>query len=285
MRDILRIARFIAEHPLTRDHRLAAWQRVVGWQVTSRARSEVIVPWLGGLRLSARRGMRGITGNIYAGVHEFRDMMLTMHFLRPGDLFLDVGANVGSYAMLASGISGASTWSFEPDPVTLGYLARNVSLNDLGKLVTIFDCALGDADGDVPFSIGLDTNNKVLTEGSDDPVRVVRQRRLDGLTRDVTPTMMKMDTEGHEDHVFAGAQDTLDREGLRIIVAETVSPTVKAMLLDRQFVQGYYDPTTRVLSRDPNTYRSFNSCWIRDWDFVQARLLEAAPVEVLGRKI
>ena len=184
LRDILHIAKFIASHPLTRDQQFAAWRRVVAWQLKSRTRAEVIVPWLGGRSLAACRGMRGITGNIYAGVHEFRDMMLTVHFLRPGDLFLDIGANVGSYAILASGVSGATTWAFEPDPVTLGFLARNVALNDLGDLVKTFDCALGDADGEVCFTVGFDTNNKVLTDPTGEHVRRVEQRRLDGLTTD-----------------------------------------------------------------------------------------------------
>ena len=76
-------------------------------------------PWIGGQRLSIRRGMRGATGNIYVGLHEFADMMLTLNFLREGDLFLDIGANVGSYTVLASGICRAVTWAFEPDPGTV----------------------------------------------------------------------------------------------------------------------------------------------------------------------
>ncbi len=285
MRDILHIAKFIASHPLTRDQQFAAWWRVVSWQLKSRMSSEVIVPWLGGRSLAACRGMRGITGNIYAGVHEFRDMMLTMHFLRPGDLFLDIGANVGSYAILASGVSGATTWAFEPDPVTLGFLARNIALNELGDLIQTFDCALGDADGEVCFTVGLDTNNKVLTESDGENVRRVPQRRLDGLTNGASPIMIKMDTEGHEDHVFSGARETLARDGLRVIIAETVSPAVQDMLMAQGFVQGYYDPKSRLLSRRPNALKSFNSCWVRDWDFVQTRLLEAPAVEVLGSYI
>ncbi len=65
---------------------------------------EVIVHWIGGTRLAARRGMTGLTGNIYAGLHEFADMAFLLHFLRPSDLFADVGANVGSYTILASGV-------------------------------------------------------------------------------------------------------------------------------------------------------------------------------------
>jgi hypothetical protein len=53
---------------------------------------------------SSVTGMTGATQNIYVGLQEFVDIMLTLHFLRKGDLFLDMGANVGSYTILASGV-------------------------------------------------------------------------------------------------------------------------------------------------------------------------------------
>jgi FkbM family methyltransferase len=229
--------------------------------------------------------MRGVTGNIYAGVHEFNDMMLTVHALRPGDLFVDIGANVGSYSILAAGVSGATTWAFEPDPVTIGYLARNVALNDLGARVTIFEYALGDTDGEVSFTIGLDTNNKVLADASGGNARRVQQRRLDGLTANAAPFMIKMDTEGHEEFVFLGGQATLACESLRVLIAETVSPQAETMLKERGFMRGYYDPNTRKLSQIPTGLQSVNSLWIRDWEFVQARVASADAVQVLGRRI
>ena len=94
--EICRINTFLATHPLTKHRRLPAMARVLRWQIASRIK-EVIVHWIGGTRLAARRGMTGLTGNIYAGLHEFADMAFLLHFLRPSDLFADVGANVGSY--------------------------------------------------------------------------------------------------------------------------------------------------------------------------------------------
>ena len=108
--------------------------------------------------------MTGATGNIYTGLHEFTDMMLTLHFLRRGDLFLDIGANVGTYAVLASGVCGADTWAFEPDPGTVSDLKRNLAINGLEELVTVYDIALGASEGEVGFTIGLDTANRVISD-------------------------------------------------------------------------------------------------------------------------
>lgn len=61
--------------------------------------------------------------------------MVPLHFLRPGDLFLDIGANVGTYTVLASGVCGGKIMAFEPDPRTLRHLQRNIELNQLENLV------------------------------------------------------------------------------------------------------------------------------------------------------
>jgi hypothetical protein len=76
--------RFLATHLLTRDHRFAAFARLIRWQIQSRLSDEVVVPWIAGARLAVRRGMTGATGNIYAGLHEFADMAFLLHFLRRG---------------------------------------------------------------------------------------------------------------------------------------------------------------------------------------------------------
>ena len=48
--------------------------------------------------------MTGATGNIYCGLYEFLDMAFLLHFLRNGDLFGDIGSNIGSYTVLATGL-------------------------------------------------------------------------------------------------------------------------------------------------------------------------------------
>jgi hypothetical protein len=96
------VFRFISCHPFTHDHRIKAFARLVGWQIKSRFRRELIVSWIANQKLAVRRGMAGATGNIYTGLHESADMMFLLHFLRRGDLFLDIGANVGSYTDAAN---------------------------------------------------------------------------------------------------------------------------------------------------------------------------------------
>ena len=109
IRTLTSLARAFATHPLTQDAPLRAWARFTLWQVRSRLQDEIHLPWIGGQRLAVRRGMTGATGNIYVGLLEFPDMMFPLHFLQEDDLFLDIGANVGCYTILASGVCRAKT--------------------------------------------------------------------------------------------------------------------------------------------------------------------------------
>jgi len=278
------LANVFATHPLTREAPLSAWGRFASWQIRSRIQDEVIVPWIAGQKLAVRRGMLGATGNIYLGLNEFADMMFPLHFLREGDLFLDIGANVGSYSVLASGVCRARTWAFEPDPLTAGYLRRNVAINALRALVTVHECALGPISGEVKFTVGLDTVNKVASAEAAD-VRVVQQRRLDDVVDGAEPLMIKMDVEGYEEDVLRGAQSTLANPSLKVIELETVTPGIEATMREHYFERVWYDPFQHVLGSPPNAFKAENTLFIRDQSFVKARLATAKKIHVLGRAI
>lgn len=80
---------FIRNHPLGSRPKLRATNNCLGWQLRSRMRpGPHAVSFVGDTRLLVSCGMHGATGNIYCGLHEFEDMALVMHFLRPSDLWL-----------------------------------------------------------------------------------------------------------------------------------------------------------------------------------------------------
>jgi FkbM family methyltransferase len=284
MATLMDLHRFFSTHPLTHAAPLKAWARFLSWQLRSRLQEELIVPWIAGQRLAVRRGMTGATGNIYVGLHEFADMMLPLHFLREGDLFLDIGANVGSYTVIGSGVCRAATWAFEPDPDTVRHLKRNVAVNGLEGLVTIYERALGGTQSEISFTVGLDTINRVASVGEKN-VRMVRQERLDALIGTAKPIMIKIDVEGYEEEVLRGAQDLLAKECLNVVELETVTPAINKMLLNNRFERAYYDPFSRRLERKLIGAFSSNSVFVRDWALVNARLMAARKIEVLGQAI
>ena len=59
------------------------------------------IPFTDRARLLVSRGMYGATQNVYCGLNDFEDMSFVLHYLRQDDIFLDVGANIGAYTVLA----------------------------------------------------------------------------------------------------------------------------------------------------------------------------------------
>jgi FkbM family methyltransferase len=274
---------FIARHPLCRGRLMSAFGRYFRWQVESRIRSEIEFEWIEGAKLLAKRGMTGATGNIYCGLHEFVEMGFLLHLLRPNDLFLDIGANIGSYTILASKVCGARAVAFEPDPETARALRRNIAMNHLDALAIVREIALGGHTGDVAFTIGLDAMNRVA--GADDKsVRMVPVRRLDDIPDAAAPTLIKLDVEGFEEQVLAGASGVLASPSLLALQSELCSPVVQETLKSFGFEAVFYDPFRRAASSTPFGYTS-NSLFIRNFEAVKRRLVQAPSRTVVGRSL
>ena len=88
---IFNVLSFILNHPLNKNKKLEAITRYIKWQIGSRLVSGAIAfEWVNGTKFLVKPGDAGLTGNIYTGLHEFTDMSLLLHFLRDGDLFVDI---------------------------------------------------------------------------------------------------------------------------------------------------------------------------------------------------
>lgn len=273
---------FILSHPLTKRQPGRALARYVGWQVGSRLRGEHRHRWIEGATLVVRNGMTGATGNIYCGLHEFADMGFLLHFLRPDDVFLDIGANVGTYTVLSSKVCGARTHAFEPDPGTIGHLRRNVAANGIEDRVVLHETALGAADGKAHFTVGHDTTNRIAAEG-DTQVRTVRLAKLDTIPEARRACFIKLDVEGHEADVLAGARTVLNASSLCAIETEGSEPAVVNCLLGAGFVRRWYDPRSRSLSPAPVADLSAsNALFVRDEPGVALRLRSAPVRQILG---
>lgn len=151
--------------------------------------------------------------------------------LRPGDVFYDVGANLGLYSCLAADIIGPGVVAFEPHPKNADRLERNASLNDLE--ISVDRVALADSSGStrMKLSPGFDLDrvgsagHTLLTEyHGDEPESIaVTKKRGDELVaagKIPPPTVLKIDTEGTEMDVLRGLDSTLARPECRLVYCE-----------------------------------------------------------------
>ena len=149
-------------------------------------------------------------------------MTFVLHVLRPGDLFFDIGANVGSYTVLAGKVAGASVVAVEPVPATYDALLANVQVNAIGALVDARNCGLAAKPGMLTFTRGQDTTNHVAATaeaGSADCV-AVPVTTFDALAAGACPLLAKIDVEGYETPVLAGAGESLGNPALRGLILE-----------------------------------------------------------------
>jgi len=259
------------------------------WQVRSRlASGPIVYPWIHDAKMNVRRGETGFTFNIYCGLHDFEEMSYLLHVLRPETLFADVGANVGSYTILASAVRRARAVSFEPVPDTFARLQKNLQLNNLDALVTACNTGVADKPGIIHFSTRENCCNHVLSDTDKEEGLEVKVVTLDEVFVDSCPSLMKVDVEGFEYPVLKGATSLLQNPTLNSILLElnaglhyghTEHDTL-ALLKSHGFAAYHYDPFRRLLTpREPSPG---NVLFIRDVDRAQALVSSSESFRVKG---
>ncbi|HRJ68504.1 MAG TPA: FkbM family methyltransferase [Beijerinckiaceae bacterium] len=140
--------------------------------------------------------------------------------IRPGFCFVDVGANIGGYALFvaAQAGQGARILAIEPQPEIFRRLMANIGFNPFGT-VKAMDCAVADSEGEVTLFIDAENQGesslKIITAGSRSSVRVPARRLLSILRDEGFDRLdaIKLDVEGAEDLIletfFAKAPEKL----------------------------------------------------------------------------
>ena len=246
------------------------------------------VPFVGETVLVTERSMTGATGNHYCGLHEFSDMSFLLHFLRSDDLFLDIGANVGSYTILASGVVGAKSISVEPVPSTFKFLERNISCNNLHDHVRPIRCAVGRANGTIRFSADRDTTNQFVNDDYSGTTIEVEVKTIDDILAGQVCSLWKVDVEGFEREVLAGAVHSLKSEGLQAVLLEADDSEIRNVMQSAGFTAVRYDVQNRGILGELDSAsgpKCGNNLWIKDVEFVQKRCKDAPRQEIQGVNI
>lgn len=215
----------------------------------------------------------------------------TVHWIenavQPGDVFYDIGANVGVYSLLAGIVhdKAVRAYAFEPGFATFAALCRNIIHNGLDRCVVPLPVVLHRAVGQTVFKYrsiesggarhavgdqGLETKDFKETR----PVyqQTMLTVTLDALIADYglpTPNHIKLDVDGPEMEILEGARRTLADPALKSVMCELDDPKrrrpIIALLeqaglhLTVEFTKGSVrgDPNTDAFfARDPEALRA-----------------------------
>ncbi len=289
---LLTTLKFILNHPLNEKRKAKAIIGVLKWQIGSRlVPGEVIYNWVNASKFIVRVGEQGLTQNIYCGLHEFQDMAYTLHVLNSEDLFIDVGANVGSYTILACAVRGAKGICFEPVPSTYQRLMDNIRLNNLDERVVAYNFGLSDKEGEILFTSDFNTTNHVVASGELTKNTIkLKVLPLDTLLENKSPSLIKIDVEGFETLVLNGMCRTLRASSLHSVIME-VNGSGKRYgfndedLIHKMFAFGFklyrYEPFKRKLyPLIESDYGKGNLLFLRNEDFINQRLKNSPTFKI-----
>ena len=223
----LGVIRYVWRHPANAGQRTRAVLRAIGYQAQGRLLRRRAVARLGERsRLLVDLHRTSAAMALYANPPDMPEMLAWRRELRDGGLFIDVGANVGTYTIWAAEL-GAAVIALEPAADTFALLQENIGLN--GYQVTALRAAAGDHCGTARFSAGRDAGNSL------DPAGPVEARlvTVDSLIGGRRVAGLKVDVEGFEIDVLRGCARALADRRIGLIQLEWNEASTCAVGTDR----------------------------------------------------
>jgi FkbM family methyltransferase len=232
MAGAVRLARHVWAHPANEGQRVRSLLRLARFQTQGRLlRTRAIAPLGDRSRMWVDLHRHAAAMVLYANPPDFAEMRAWQQVLTPGGLFVDVGANVGSYSIWAAE-QGAEVIAIEPAADTFALLMENVALN--GYQVRAIRAAAGARCGTARFTAGRDTVNRLDPAG---PVQTPLVT-VDSVVGGRVVAGLKIDVEGFEIEVLRGCTRALSEQRIRLIQLEWNETSEPAVGADRQPVAG-----------------------------------------------
>ena len=231
---------------------------------------------------------------IYCEGFEEEERRFLKAFLRPNDIFVDVGANTGLFTLLAARYVGPTgrVYAFEPCRETHNRLLENVVLNRFSN-VRCHQSALSDSDKPLLMQVSLDgfdawNSAATPTAGTSFSSETACATTWDDFAETHhlvgRVTMMKIDVEGWESRVLTGGFRSFSREDAPVLQVEFTEQNAQGTgsscvdlyhTLEKLGFQMFtYDAPSRRLVLDPlrQSYPYLNLIASKDPEWVTARL-------------
>jgi FkbM family methyltransferase len=224
-------------------------------------------------RIIAAHKRCGVSALIYSQrLYNYNNMKLLQTLLKEGGSFLDIGANIGSFTMIASENENVKVYAFEPHPETFRMLHDNVELNRRNNVV-LFNVALGQVDGQTYLTDRAGSAINYIVGGNVAGTIAVPCVRAETLCAQqlIHPQYVKIDVEGFEYDVLAGFGELLGAIHLLMIEMNGLSDRrsrgqeeIRALLMSSGFSGPWRCDFDRKILRPSEGSETEDSLYILD---------------------
>ena len=150
-------------------------------------------------------------------LREAKELEIISKYIKNGGIFLDIGANIGYYSLMAAKLGATKIIGIEPNPVVLNRFKENIRFNGFDKKIKTFQLGIGEKieSRDLYLSnVDLGSSSVVGDKNSSDKIRIKLLPLDVFLKREsiVRVDVMKIDIEGFEDKALFPYFKTLDKK-------------------------------------------------------------------------
>lgn len=221
--------KYIWSHPNCKNQQIQSVFKFFGWQVYKRLmRRYLDIQVIPGVKIRCYPDSYSSAAALYCGLYDYNDMNFLLRYLQPQDSFLDIGANVGIYTLLAaSKIKSGAIYSFEVLPKNYARLEENLKLNQFNQVKT-YAVAISDSTGTIALNLADgDCKASVIAKASDNTILVPTDTLDNLIQEEFLPnlTLAKMDIEGAEILAFKGAASLLKQQRPLVWILEILNDT------------------------------------------------------------
>jgi FkbM family methyltransferase len=249
--------KYIWNHPNCRQSQWQAIARFVGWQLYKRLTHRSLdIPLIEKLKLRCYPDSAVASAVLYCGLFDRDEMTFLLRYLREEDAFLDLGANIGVYTLLAaSKIRSGQIYSIEALPKNYVRLQENIALNQLHQ-VKSYAIAIADRIGTVRLDLAEgDCMPHIIEEAATaNNAIAVSCDTLDSLFQHQPPLnlkLAKMDIEGAELLALKGAASFLEQQRPPVWLVEIVYQDRELVQLFEQYGYQLYEYSAETHQLNP----------------------------------
>lgn len=260
--------RFLSRRTLSKN---STWITFQSWKLSLFSTSRAI-SWVNGIKLT-QESWKLIHHNNQPNHRQYNNMSFLLDLLRPGDIFVDIGAHVGSYSILASWLRGVYSYCFEPNAAVLEQLQANIHLNHLERLITVVPYMIGHREVAQQLPQTNKTNN--LSISVEYPQR--HKESLYSLNHSipVLSDVIRIGTINALKNLFQNAKESLASSSIKAVLleqgVETELQDLHTQFQALQFEAYQYIPDQKRLLR-LNSLETPGNLYCRDMGWIEMRL-------------